>query len=548
MNVLWRYVACAATLLCANALATEGSVTLDDATVLGTTEGGVTRYLGIPFAQPPVGKLRLQLPQPIPRYTGTVNATAFGYQCIQQTLVPPALPSGLPAAVGEFFVSAATIPSVPQSEDCLTVNVVVPSGTKPGAKLPVVAWIFGGAYQFGSNAAAPGAVIVNRSIELGQPIIHVSMNYRCRYFPAFGFLGGREVQEAGIGNLGLQDQREALRWVQKYVAAFGGDPEKVTLWGESSGSQSVAYQMVANGGDSEGLFRAGWMDSGTVKSASSVTTLQPTFDSIASEVGCTPGSAGVLDCLRGVSTEALSAAMDKTPTIFTYGGLSLPWLPHVDGVFLRDDPTRLVREGQVADVPFVIGDCEDEGTMFSFASLNVTTDGELANYLRDHFFPKAPDSAMARLLELYPANPAAGSPFGTGNAYNFTHEYKRIAAVQGDFFFQSMRRFFLQQRAHEQRAWSFLYARDPIEGMGVVHTADIAAIYGGDDLTDFLIRFVNTLDPNLPGAKVHWPTYSPESPQMLALVDGETPLKLIEDTFRTEAMEYVSTLSIKFPQ
>ena len=90
-------------------------------------------------------------------------------------------------------------------------------------------------------------------------------------------------------------------------------------WGESSGSQSVAYQMVANGGDGEGLLRAGWMDSGTVKSASSVTTLQPTFDFIASEVGCTPGSAGVLDCIRGVSTEALSAAMDKTPTIFTYG-------------------------------------------------------------------------------------------------------------------------------------------------------------------------------------------------------------------------------------
>ncbi|KAH9889049.1 carotenoid ester lipase precursor [Cubamyces lactineus] len=544
MNALWKYAPFVAALLYKSTNASSGTVILDDATIIGTSSGGVTQYLGIPFAQPPVGKLRLQLPQPITSYTGTINATTYGYQCIQQDLVPPAIPDDLPEAIHNFLASMG-IPSIPQSEDCLTVNVIVPTGTEPGADLPVAAWIYGGAYQVGSNAALPGEVVVNRSIALGQPIVYVAMNYRVG---AFGFLGGREVQEAGVGNLGLQDQREALRWIQKYITAFGGDPQKVTLWGESAGSQSIAFHMVTNGGDNEGLFRAGFMESGTVRPATNITTLQPTFDFIASEVGCTPGSAGVLDCVRDVSTDALKAAMDKTPTIFTYGGLNTPWFPGVDGVFLTDDPTRLVLEGKVADVPFVLGDCEDEGTLFALPSLNVTTDDELFQFLKENFLSHAPDSAIKRVLELYPADPAAGSPFGTGDAYNFTREYKRIAAFQGDFVFEGMRRFFLKERAHKQRAWTFLFKKNKVEGLGAVHSSDLGDVYGNGSLTDLLVRFVNTLDPNAPDADVFWPTYTPESPKMLALVDGETPLKLIEDTFRAEAMDYLNYLSTTYPQ
>ncbi|KAJ8454076.1 hypothetical protein ONZ51_g13237 [Trametes cubensis] len=369
MAIFWTLVfAYAVVILCTNALPTESIVTLDRASIIGMTDGGMTQFLGIPFAQPPVGKFRLQLPQPLEPYTGVINATTYGYQCMQPEIVPPTIPAYLPPAVHEFFGSISS-PAVPQNEDCLTVNVILPAGTNPNAKLPVAAWIYGGGYATGSNAAMPGEAVVSRSMALGQPVVYVSMNYRVG---AFGFLGGREVMEAGIGNLGLQDQRAALRWIQEYISNFGGDPTKVTIWGESAGSQSVAFHMVTNGGDNEGLFRAAWMESGTVQPAADITSLQPTFDAIASAVGCTLGSARVLDCLRAAPADAIKTAMDEQSAVFGYTGLSVPWSPRVDGVFFKHDSARLLLYGQVADVPVVVGDCEDEGTLFSIPSLNIT--------------------------------------------------------------------------------------------------------------------------------------------------------------------------------
>ncbi|KAI0365187.1 carotenoid ester lipase precursor [Pilatotrama ljubarskyi] len=534
-------------LLCASAfasgvLAKTATVRLDDATVIGTSDGFVTQFLGIPFAQPPVGKLRLQLPQPIPHFSGTINATTFGPQCIQQTLVPPTIPSGLPDAIRMFLMPHDTVPGVPESEDCLNINVIVPAGAKPGDKLPVVAWIYGGGYQVGSNAVQPGQNVVNRSIEIGQPIIFVSMNYR---LSAFGFLGGRAIQEAGLGNLGLHDQREALRWVQKHISAFGGDPTKVTIWGESAGSQSVAFQMLTNGGNTEGLFRAGWMESGSALPTGDFSKLQPTFDFIASETGCA-SARDVLACLRKVPAAVIKAAMDQTPTFLGFAALNTPFMPHADGVFLRDGPQKLVLEGSVADVPFVIGSNEDEGTLFTLALLNITTETELAAYLTSNYFPKATRQTISRLLELYPANPAAGSPFGTGRNFTFTPEYKRLAAFQGDFIFQATRRFLLDQRSGKQVARSFLSERNKVEGLGAAHSTELAIIFGGQDMTDFLVRFVSTLDPN-GGPEIHWPAYTAESPRLLAFVDGDTPLRVIPDTFRKEAMDFLTQLGLAQP-
>ncbi|KAI0681819.1 carotenoid ester lipase precursor [Earliella scabrosa] len=516
------------------------TVRLDRATVIGTTDGRTTSFLGIPFAQAPVGKLRLQLPKPMTRYTGIINATVFGNQCIQQTVTPPTVPSDFPPEIAEFLVAMRAGPNVPQSEDCLNINVIIPAGTRPGAKLPVAAWIYGGGYQVGSNAVRPGAVVVNRSIEIGQPVIFVSMNYR---LSAFGFLGGREVQNAGIGNLGLHDQREALRWVQRHIEAFGGDPRKVTIWGESAGSQAVAFQMLTNGGNTEGLFRAGWMESGSALPTGDLSKLQGTFDFIASEVGCATAK-DALECLREVPMERIVVAQNKTPTF--YQTLNTPWMPHADGVFLRDHPQTLVVEGSVADVPFVLGSCEDEGTLFTLSHLDLTTEQDAASFIKSTFFPNASDTTIARLLELYPANPVAGSPFGTGNAFAFTPEFKRLAAFQGDYIFQATRRFLLDQRAGKQVVRSFLSERNKVRGLGAAHTTELANVFGGGDMTDFLIGFVNTLDPN-GGPQTYWPEYTTRSPQLLAFVDGEISLKVIPDTFRKEAMDFVTQLSLAEP-
>ncbi|KAH9855289.1 carotenoid ester lipase precursor [Lenzites betulinus] len=526
------------------AYAAPTTVTLDTATVFGTSDGYTDQYLGIPFAQPPVGNLRLRLPQPVTPYVGLINATTSGNQCHQQVLPAPPVPSGASPELQEFItlILASQGTGPPQSEDCLNINIIVPTGSKPGDELPVAAWIYGGAFQVGSNVLEPGAAIVNRSVELGQPVIFVSMNYR---LSAFGFLGGREVEESGLGNLGLQDQQEALRWIQKYISAFGGDPAKVTIFGESAGAISVAHQMLANGGHTEGLFRGAWMESGSVFPGGDISKTQSTFDTIVSEVGC-ESATDALECLRSVPASDIVAAMNKTPTIFSFEALNLPWMPRVDGVFLTGSSMELTKKGAIANVPFVIGTNEDEGTLFALASTNITTEAELAGYIKSNYFPDASNTTIAQLLQLYPADPAAGSPFGTGDEFAFTPEYKRIAAITGDLIFGGTRRFLLRERSGQQIARSYQSQRSKIPGLGAAHSTELGNIFGPGDMTDYLVRFVNTLDPN-GGSEIEWPVYTTESPQLLAFVDGDTPLKIIPDTFREEAIAFLTHLIFEQP-
>ncbi|KAG6850679.1 hypothetical protein C0991_010169, partial [Blastosporella zonata] len=133
----------------------------------------------------------------------------------------------------------------------------------------------------------------------------------------FGFLASKEVHEAGVGNLGLQDQREALRWVQKYISSFGGDPSKVTIWGDSAGAISVSMHMLTNDGDAEGLFRAAFMQSGSFIPVGGFENGQRYYDKIVSESGCS-SSEDTLECLREVPYEALKKAIDKSPGVFAY--------------------------------------------------------------------------------------------------------------------------------------------------------------------------------------------------------------------------------------
>lgn len=343
---------------------TAPSVTLDSGMFLGVAAGDSNMFLGIPFAQPPVGDLRLRLPVPNAPYSGTHNATSFGLACTQQptTLqIPPSIVSN----ITEFLSGGGVSQS---GEDCLTLNIWTPANVTKGTKLPVVVWFFGGAFQFGDSSLYDGGLIVSRSVEMNMPVIYVSFNYR---LSVFGFLASEEVKDAGIGNLGLQDQRLALHWIQKYISAFNGDPSKVTIWGESAGAISVALQMVANGGNTEGLFRGAFMESGSPISVGDITHGQKTYDMIVSEVGCS-GASDTLQCLREAPWGALVDAANKTPGVFTPQSLNFEWQPRVDGVFLSDNPQTLVARGSVARIPFVNGDCDDEGTIFALSTLNIT--------------------------------------------------------------------------------------------------------------------------------------------------------------------------------
>uniref|UniRef100_A0A0W0FRH5 Carboxylesterase type B domain-containing protein n=1 Tax=Moniliophthora roreri TaxID=221103 RepID=A0A0W0FRH5_MONRR len=172
-----------ATLAAAAPLAAP-TVQLDSATVTGSIVLRVTKFLGIPFAQPPTGNRRFRLPEPIPAYETSFSALSMGPACPQQAVKPPIL-QGLPADAVNFIVNSIDAAVFPDDEDCLTINVFKPASATPNSKLPVVAWIYGGGFELGSSQMYDGAGIVERSIQLGQPVIYVSMNYRVT---GFGFL------------------------------------------------------------------------------------------------------------------------------------------------------------------------------------------------------------------------------------------------------------------------------------------------------------------------------------------------------------------------
>ncbi|KAG6815752.1 hypothetical protein H0H93_009083, partial [Arthromyces matolae] len=342
-------------------------VRLDNATVTGKSFGRISKFLGIPFARPPIGSLRYRLPQPIPPYTSNFYALSYGFSCPEQYTEVPVF-TGLPKATIDYIYNNILHDALPGSEDCLTVNVIKPRNATPGDKLPVIVWIYGGGFEIGGTMYYDGSLIVARSIDMGLPVIYVSMNYR---LSGFGFLAGREIKEAGVGNLGLHDQREALRWVQKYIPAFGGDPNKVTIWGESAGAISVSLHMLAYNGNHENLFRAGFMQSGSPIPVAGMTDAQKYYDAIVQDTGCSK-KADTLDCLRDVPYKELKKAIDKLPGLFAYQSLSLAFFPRADGVFLTDNPQNLVLQGKVAPVPFITGDCDDEGTLFALSTLNIT--------------------------------------------------------------------------------------------------------------------------------------------------------------------------------
>ncbi|KAI0730543.1 carotenoid ester lipase precursor [Earliella scabrosa] len=522
------------------------SVKLDNATVIGTTNDSVTTYWGIHYAHPPVGDLRLRLPQPIGSYSGTINATLPGVKCVQ--LSPPVRPDLPLELLKEMLGYAGSIATggidPPESEDCLTINVQVPEGTNPGDKLPVIAIIYGGGFVGGHAYQMAADALIRRSVELNQPVAVVAMNYR---LGVFSQLGGKEIKEAGVGNLALQDQREALRWVHKHIAAFGGDPERVTLWGVSAGGISISLQTLTNGGNPAGLFHGAVMHAGSPIPTGDITLLQPYYDQFVEQAGCA-GEQDTLQCLRSVSVEKMVAAGRTLPNLFDYAGLASIWSPHADGVFLKAPPQHLVLAGSVAKIPIMTGDVLDEGTAFAVGAFNVTTEDEFRGYVAQNFYPRTPLALLAPVFSLYPADPAQGSPFGTGDAYQLTPMYKRLAAFLGDFVWQAPRRFFLNLRAGKQDAWSFVHERGRVGSLGYPHGVDFAqALTPGNEFTDYLIQFAATKDPN--GGRsdrtVAWPKYDARGRKTLRIV--EDGLQIGRDTDRLAATEALTGLSVVFP-
>jgi carboxylesterase type B len=198
------------------------------ATIIGLG-GKVEAFPGIPFAKPPIGPLRLKPPQRLASPLGTYFATSNGKACPQfffSTVKNDAIPTSI---LGLLLNTPLFQTVLNTGEDCLNINVHRPAGTTAADKLPVLFWIFGGGFELGWNSMYDGAPWVADSVVQGKPIIFVTVNYRVG---GFGFLPGAEILADGAANLGLLDQRLGLEWVADNIAAFGGDPDKVTIWGE----------------------------------------------------------------------------------------------------------------------------------------------------------------------------------------------------------------------------------------------------------------------------------------------------------------------------
>ncbi len=418
--------------------------------------GSVCEFLGIPFAAPPVGALRFASPRPAAAWDNPRLATRPGAAPIQS----------LAGAAAWLYDGAQ-----PQSENCLVLNVWTPS---PEGRRPVMVWLHGGAWRTGHGAVAGtwGATLAERG-----DVVVVTVNYR---LGALGWLAHPDLADPETGaaaNWGLQDQVAALRWVQANIAAFGGDPGRVTLFGQSAGGSSTAS--IAQDPRSAGLLHRAIIESGSLHGAPGfpeMTTAAAYTEALAKRLDMDVGGLRRVDALRLHRTE-LELARD--PAMMRSLGRP-PVLPVLDGVVLQTWP----RDGRLAPVPLLIGTTETEAT-FWFDLVGPdgapvpglrppATDAELASMIRDLTAIYRPE-ATDRAASIAPAYAAAARRRGTPEG-----PLPLWIAAYTDIVFRLRARTAAQRHAEAGHpVWLYEFAHPlAAPAHGVPHTSEIPFVFG----------------------------------------------------------------------
>ena len=459
--------------------------------VAGSVDGrGFRVFQGIPYAAPPA---RWQLPSAPAPWTAVRDATKPGLRCIQDVRADP-----------DFGLGT--------SEDCLNLSVWTPDGAAPNSRRPVLVWIHGGGFFNGSSD-----IYNSRRLATRGDIVVVTINYR---LGALGFLAHPALAGAdgAVGNYGLADQQAALRWVRDNVAAFGGDPAKVTIAGESAGAMSVCDHLVAP--ESYGLFRSAILQSGPCQAQAALPAAEQISMGYAAQLGCgRPATAA--KCLR----ELPAARLESGPGYARIGTKFLTG-PVTGTRRLPAAPPAVAGTGMTARVPVLIGSNADEFTVF-VATMYLSR-GKLPPYrtlLAETFGAEAPAVA---------ANYPPSRYDGVGPAY---------AAAVGDGVFSCPIDAMATSMARRQPVYAYEFndrtapAPEPMRavpfGLGAGHALELRYLFdmGGapplnlaqralaDQMIAYWSSFVATGAPDVAGQPA-WPRLDPERPEHLSLQTG----------------------------
>jgi len=346
--------------------------------VRGLRKDGVVHWRGIPYAQPPLGPLRFLPPRPPAPWTGERDATRFGALAEQSRDPRIAMMSGAG-------------PKVEMSEDCLVLNVTSPAAD--GARRPVVVWIHGGAFIMGSGSQP---LYNGTSFAARHDLVVVTINYRLGVFGML-YLGDLVGEPYRQGNALLLDQIAALRWVRENIAAFGGDPARITVMGESAGAISIGCLLGMPA--ARGLFDRAILQSGAPALG------QPRRDDATAVTRAVLAELGVgAGDLADVPADRLLAAQDRVNRAY---GISA-FVPFVDGETIPRSPTEAVRDGDGARVPILLGTNRDEWTLFD-ALFGVASTEAMKARLRGRLgdaFPRTHAAYLAARAARPPTGPA----------------------------------------------------------------------------------------------------------------------------------------------
>ncbi|KAL0578095.1 hypothetical protein V5O48_003913 [Marasmius crinis-equi] len=452
-------------------------------------------YLGIPYAEPPLGDLRFRAPVPL---NTTRIAEESGGEAIDATEYPDFCIQG-PLGRGDPRID----PGGAGSEDCLNLNIYAPAGAKKGDNLPVLFYIHGGGYVNGNPQNWP----FDHWIQQSPNIVAVSIYYR---LDAFGFLTHPDFASSENGDLnpGFLDQVEALRWVKANIESFGGDPSKVTINGESAGGGSVQHHLVAEEG--EPLFSGAIAQSVYRARTPTPEQQQPLFEHFASTAGCDSGDvAAQVACLRNASVSTLVRAQE-TQFNGSYNG----FLPVIDGKVIVGHATTLVKEGKFAKVPLIVGATSNE-TVSGGSNITVALQGS---------YPGLSDGDVQDILAVAPLA-------------DFANETQRFQDVTGESVLRCAREILGGAYSTAPKSWTYRYNQpSPVQSnpFGVEHAAENYMMFVGTDtgangsttfhpttpvedafaeeLLAYWISFVRSGDPNTfkLDRSPEWPQYTLE--------------------------------------